>query len=122
MAHLGDYLPERVELGALRRLSYSNEIVTTDGGYEVRNGRWATPLKTFELSFPTSRRNDDDYLAVIAMFQNSLGGVHSFNFREWTDETGATVVKVRFDTPLEITGIDVNLDHIEKLTLVEVRG
>lgn len=121
MAHLDAYLPKRVEVGAVRRLRYSTATVVTDGGYEVRNARWSTPLKTFEISFPTAKRNNDDYLAVLDMYENALGGTHSFNFRDWTDETGSTVVRVRFDSELSITTPDPRYDHIDTLTLVEVR-
>lgn len=121
MTDFTDRLPSTVEQGALRRLSYATDVVTTDGGHEVRNARWATPLKTFEISFPTSRRDDDVYQAVVFLFEKTLGGLHTFLFKDWTDESGSSLIRVRFDSPLEITGIDRRLDHIEKLTLMEVR-
>ena len=121
MSHFTDRLPRNVEQGAVRSLKYSNDVVTTDGGFEVRNARWSTPLRTYEISFPTSTRTDATYLAVIALYQKTLGGTHSFDFQDWTDETGRTLVPVRFDTPLQITGIDIHHDHIEHITLVEVR-
>lgn len=119
MADLPDFLPSNVEQGALRRLRYSTDVVTTDGGYEVRNARWAEPLLTFEISFPTSKRNDDTYQAVRALYEKSLGGAYTFGFKDWAD--GGAVKTVRFDSPLSITGIDRNLDHIETITLVEVK-
>lgn len=118
MSHLDQYLPSTVEQGAIRRLEYSTEVVTTDGGFEVRNARWSTPLRTYEISFPTSKRTADTYLAVRALYEAAKGGLHSFNFKDWT---AGEVVAVRFDTPLNIQGIDHNLDHIETLTLKEVR-
>ena len=121
MAHLNTTLPIEIELGAIRRLRWETEVVTTDGGYEVRNSRWSSPLKTFEISFPPSTRDDPVYLAVIALYEAAQGGLHSFSFTDWTDETGGTVVRVRFDSPLEITGLATHLDHIETLSLVEVR-
>lgn len=119
--HLSDRLPSQVEQGAIRRLDYHTEVVTTDGGHEVRNARWSSPLRTYEISFPTSHRADDVYQAVIALYEKALGGLHSFDFKDWTDESGSTLVPVRFDTPLSITGIDRRLDKIEQLTLREVR-
>lgn len=121
MAHIDTTLPEEVELGAIRRLKWETEVVTTDGGYEVRNSRWSSPLKTFEVSFPPATRDNGIYQAVIALYEAAEGGLHTFNFTDWTDETGGTVVRVRFDSPLEITGIATHLDHIETVTLVEVR-
>lgn len=119
--HLADTLPAQVEQGAVRDIDWGTEVVTTDGGYEVRNNRWAEPIRTFEISFPTAKRDDPIYQAVIALFEKAQGGLHSFNFRDWTDESGGTVVPVRFDSSLKITGIDRRLDHIETLTLREVK-
>lgn len=121
MTHLAETLPRQVEQGAIRTLEYSTEVVETDGGYEVRNARWAEPLRHFEVSFPTSVRDDAIYQAVVALYEKALGGLHTFNFIDWTDDSGGTVVKVRFDSPLKITGLDRRLDHIETLTLVEVK-
>lgn len=121
MAHINENLPASVELGAIRRLRYSTDIVTTDGGHEVRNSRWSEPLRTYEISFPPATRDDPVYLAVIDLYTRAEGSAHTFNFTEWVDETLSTVVRVRFDTPLEITGLAVHLDQIENITLVEVR-
>lgn len=118
MTHLSVNLPPQVEQGAVRNLDYSTEIVTTDGGTEVRNARWSTPLRSFDISFPTAKRTDATYIAVKTIFDDSLGGLHTFNFKDWTtDDT----VKVRFDSALSITGIDIRHDHIESVRLVEVR-
>lgn len=121
MAHLTQTLPQEIELGAIRRVEWGTDIVTTDGGFEVRNNRWASPLRTYEVSFPTSLRDGTIYEAVVALYELAEGGLHSFNFIDWTDETGSTIVPVRFDSPLEITGAATHLDHIETLTLREVR-
>jgi hypothetical protein len=121
MAHLSDTLPPQVEQGAMRSLDYGSEIVTTDGGYEVRNNRWDGPKRIFEVSFPTAKRSDDPvYIAVKALYEKAEGGRHSFNFRDWTDPGAGTIVAVRFDSALKITGLDRNLDHIETLVLREV--
>ena len=122
MAHLADRLPTQIEQGAVRRLEYSTQVVETDGGGEVRNARWAAPLRTYEISFPAAQRSDPTYRAVLALYAAALGGLHSFNFAEWVDESASTIVPVRFDSPLAITGLDRRLDHIETLTLKEVRA
>ena len=119
--HLGTHLPPEVELGATRSLRWNTEIVKTDGGYEVRNSRWSAPLRTFEIGFPPSTRDDDNYNAVIALYAEAEGGLHTFNFRDWTDESGYTVVKVRFDSDLEISGLAPHLDQIRGVVLVEVK-
>lgn len=121
MTHFTDRLPQQVEVGAIRHLTYSNEVVKTDGGAEVRNARWSAPLRSYEISFPTAVRTDPTYLAVIALYDMTLGGTHTFDYAEWTDNTQSTIIKVRFDSPLSIQGVDIKHDHIETLTIVEVR-
>lgn len=121
MAHLTNTLPRQLELGAVVRTEWGTEVVTTDGGYEVRNNRWASPLRVIEASFPPSVRTNEIYTAVIALYDLAEGGLHSFNFVDWRDETGSTIIPVRFDSALEVTGIATHLDHIETLTLREVR-
>lgn len=117
MAHLTETLPSQVEQGAVRLEDYEVEIVETDGGYEDRNLRHANPKREYEISFPTSKRDAETYLAVVSLYHLAKGRLHSFTFKDWT--TGEHI-PVRFDSPLRITGIDQNLDHIETLTLREV--
>ena len=119
MGHIATTLPKRVEQGAIRTDDWSTEIVTTDGGHEVRNARWDAPLRTWEISFPTSARTGTDYLAVVALYDLAKGSLHTFNFIDWI-ATGEPV-RVRFDSPLRRTGVDRNLEHIETLTIKEVR-
>lgn len=121
MTHLADFLPPELELGPVQRTDWGIEVVTTDGGYEVRNARWSAPLRTFDVSFPPSTRDGEVYRAVIDLYEASMGGLHSFNYRVWTDESGLTIVPVRFDSPLEIEGIAGHLDHIATFSLKEVR-
>lgn len=121
MTHYATRLPRQIEVGAVRRLKYSVDVVTTDGGAEVRNARWSAPLRSYELSFPSAPRDDPVYQAVIDLYVLTGGGLHSFDMAEWVDNTHSTIVPVRFDSPLQITGLDHRLDHIDTLTLVEVR-
>lgn len=118
MADLASTLPPEVEIGAVRRLDYSTTVVTTDGGFEVRRGRWATPLRVYEISYPHAERDDPIYLAVLALYEEALGMAYSFLFRDWTDDT---LVTVRFDSPLEIDSPNGFLDHIVSMRLKEVR-
>lgn len=120
MTHLSSTLPRQIELLAVRTDDYAVEVVETDGGFEVRNLRHANSKRKYEISFPASRRNDPIYQAVLALYAAANGRLNSFNFVDWTDETGATIVPVRFDSELRITGVDYKHDHIETLQLVEV--
>ena len=117
MTHLATSLPTKVEQGAVRIDAYAVEVVETDGGYEVRNLRHANNKRRYEVSFPTSKRSDPTYQAVLALYAQAKGRTHSFSFTDWT--TGGSIA-VRFDSELRLTGLDYRLDHIETLTLVEV--
>lgn len=119
--HLTTALPQEIELGATRRLDYATEIVTTDGGREVRNNRWAAPLRVYEINYPPAHRDDPVYLAILALYEEAAGGLHSFDYHEWLDETESTIVPVRFDSPLEITGLAPDIDQVVSLVLKEVR-
>lgn len=121
MADLTTTLPREIEIGAVKRTDWSTEIVTTDGGNEVRNSRWSAPLVSYEISFPVSDRAQANYQAVVALYAEAMGKLYSFNLVDWTDETGMTTVEVRFDTALQITSISGQIDHIDTFTLVEVR-
>lgn len=117
MTELGMSLPSAVEQGAVRIDDFDVEVVETDGGYEVRNLRHSRSKRRYEVSFPTSKRDDTTYQAVLRLYAAAKGKLYSFQFKDWT--TG-DLIPVRFDSELRITGIDRNLDHIETLTLVEV--
>lgn len=120
MAHLADTLPTSVEIGAIKRIEWLPEIVTTDGGREVRNQRRSAPSIYFDIAFPTSTRDNAAYLEVLRLFNDSMGGLHTFNFVDWTDETGATIRIVRFEGEISVTGVAGHLDKIEVFTLKEV--
>lgn len=118
MVDLASHLPAEVEIGAVRRLEYATDVVTTDGGYEVRNSRWATPLRVYEISYPTATRTNATYQAVLDLYAEAMGGLYSFTFTDWTDQEA---VPVRFDSPLEIDSPAGHLDHIVSMRLKEVR-
>jgi hypothetical protein len=121
MAHLHITLPNSaVEIGAVKRLVWLPEIIPTDGGREVRNQRQSRPKRYYDISVPTATRDNEAYLTVLQLFDDSLGGNDTFQITDWTDETAGTVVKVRFDGELQITSPAGHLDHIDTFTLVEV--
>lgn len=118
--HLNMYLPEELEIGPVRRDDWGTQVVAMDGGTEHRNNRWDAPKRTWDISFPPSLRDGAVHQAVLNLYEAAEGMLHSFNFRDWSDETGATVIKVRFDGPLELTGHAAHYDQITSLTLIEV--
>lgn len=117
-ADLATTLPPQVEINAHRRLEYVTETVVTDGGFEVRNNRWADPLRTYEVSFPHARRDNAVYTAVVALFHEAKGSLYSFTFHDYIDDED---VVVRFDSALEIDTPTPDLDHIVSVVLKEVK-
>jgi hypothetical protein len=109
-----------VEIGAVKRLVWLPEIVTTDSGTEVRNQRQSRAKRYYDISVPTSTRDGSAYQTVLQLFEDSLGGADAFWITDWADESGETLVKVRFDGELSITSPAGHLDHIDTFTLVEV--
>jgi uncharacterized protein (TIGR02217 family) len=85
MAHIATRLSTHVEINAVRIEEYSVETVRSDGGNEVRNSRWSQPLLRFEISFPTSQRDDAVFLEVRNAYRATGGGLDSFKFRDWSD-------------------------------------
>lgn len=119
--HLDQSLPQRIELGAVRRIEWDTQIVTTDGGHEVRNNRWLLPVRTWEFSLPLMERDDADYQALIDLWTAAEGSLHSFWLNDPEDDTDATVYPVRFDTPLQLSFPTTTHVHIDTFTLVEVK-
>lgn len=85
MAHIATRLSDHVEIGAVRMEEFNVETVRSDGGNEVRNSRWSQPLLRFEISFPTSTRDDAVFLEVRDAYRATGGGLDSFKFRDWSD-------------------------------------
>ena len=54
MAFIDQRLPTQVEVNAVKRDDEDIEIVTTDGGHEVRNARSSQSLREFDISFPAA--------------------------------------------------------------------
>lgn len=117
--HLDMSLPTGIENGARRSLKWDVEVVTTDGGNELRNSRWSTPLRQWEIAYNNAQIDSSDHAAVEQMFYDTEGGTHTFN---WTDERTGEVVKVRFDADLQFTNTVGPFHHLDSFTIVEVRG
>jgi uncharacterized protein (TIGR02217 family) len=86
MTHIAFRLSDHVEIGAVRRdLDDGLEVIPLAGGGEVRNDEWAQPLLAFDISFPTSERDDDVFLEVRNAYRATRRGLHSFKFKDWSD-------------------------------------
>ncbi len=117
--HLWLSLPQKLEIGASRKDSWKAEIEPTDGGYEVRNTPWSSPLREYTLALPSKSVDDPDLVAVRDMWRNALGSVHTFNFTDWID---GDTVRVRFDGDLQMTTPKrLPKHHLDSYALLEVR-
>lgn len=85
MAHIATRLSQNVEINAVRRQRWDVEVVTSDGGSEVRNSRWSQPLLEFDVSYPTALRDDAVFQSVLQAYLATGGGLDSFAFTDWTD-------------------------------------
>jgi hypothetical protein len=117
--HLATQLTENHELNAVRIIERDFEVVRTDGGNEVRNTRWETPLRRFEVAGYHCNDDNADFLSIQEMWEDTEGGVHTFMFRDFVADE---LVKVRFDGGLQITAPAPHIRKIDTFTLQEVRG
>ena len=122
MAHLAVQLTENIEIGAVRILGQEGlEVITTDGLREVRNLRTDAEPRRWEISIPVVDIDGDttDYDAVQEMWFATDRGLSTFNFRDFIADE---IVKVRFESPLQITAPAGHLRHIDTFTLKEAIG
>lgn len=90
---IDERLSRDIEVGATARPRYMTDVITTDGGYEVRNQRWTYPLFEFEFNIePGNRRpnsGDDGLREFIDLFHAAAGRYDTFRFRDWGDYEGS---------------------------------
>lgn len=116
-------MTENVEIGAVRIHGQNSlEVVTTDGGKEVRNLRAEDEPRRYEVSLPAVNIEGGvttDYDSVRQIWADSGRGLEPFYFYDFVDEED---VLVRFDGELQITAPAGHLRHIDTFTLKEVIG
>lgn len=122
MSHIDVHLTRNIEIGAMRIDQQDGlEVVTTDGGREVRNQRMSEIPRRWEIALPTCNIGDDsaDYDAVRQMWADTERGLHTFNFHCFIDDE---TVKARFDSPIQFTAPAGHLRKIDTFTLKEALG
>lgn len=123
MGHLAQQLTENIENGAVRIDSQDSlEVVTTDGGTEVRNLRAEDEPRRWEISLPLvdiEGGDTTDYDSIRQMWRDTERGLHTFDFRCFVDDE---IVKVRFASQLQITAPARHLRHVDTLTIKEAIG
>lgn len=116
--HLWLSLPTAIENGAVRILQQDKEVILTDGGYEVRNTRWSSPLRSWQIAFNNATLTDANHASVEQMWRDTSGGTDTFNF---ADEREGDTARVRFDAELQFTNTVGPFHHLDTFTIREVR-
>lgn len=83
MAFLDVSFPRGVAAGVAGGPERRVDIVALASGAEERNERWRSSRRTYQAGLGI--RDADDLAAVIALFEEARGPLHSFRFRDWTD-------------------------------------
>jgi uncharacterized protein (TIGR02217 family) len=87
---IDDRLTDEIETTAKAFPRYSTEVVTTDGGWEVRNSRWAYPLHRFEFNITPGFQGSGDALDIfVDLFYAAGGMAETFKFKHWADYQGS---------------------------------
>jgi hypothetical protein len=120
---IGTRFTENVEIGAIRIHGQDSlEVVTTDGGKEVRNLRAEDEPRRYQVSLPVVDIEGDDtadYDSVRQMWADSGRGLEPFYFYDFVDDED---VLVRFESELQITADAGHLRQINTFTLKECLG
>jgi uncharacterized protein (TIGR02217 family) len=83
MAHLAIEFPRDVAAGCLGTLERRDEIVTLASGFDEVNQRWAHARRRWSAGLGI--RSADNLAAVLAVYEEARGRLHSFGFRDWMD-------------------------------------
>lgn len=81
-------LSEDIEVGAKVRPKFSTDIITTDGGWEVRNSRWAYPKHQFEFNAAPGEQGEQDLDEFVDLFYAAGGCDETFKIKHWADFEG----------------------------------
>jgi hypothetical protein len=116
-------LTENIEIGAIRIHGQDSlEVVTTDGGKEVRNLRAEDEPRRYQVAMPTANvegGDTTDYDSVRQIWKDSLRGLYPFYFHDFVDDED---VLVRFESAEQISAPAGHLRHIDTFTLKECLG
>jgi len=87
MAFLDLTFPRDIAAGVTGGPERRVDIVALSSGEEERNARWKHSRRSYDAGFGI--RSVDDLAAVVALFEEAGGPLHSFRFRDWSDFSSA---------------------------------
>lgn len=76
-------LPPEILVGYRRAIQRRTEVTELAGGGEERNARWAASRRRFEIGYGV--RDHDALADLIDFYEDRLGPLHTFRFRDWAD-------------------------------------
>lgn len=92
MAFLDLTFPRDIAAGVVGGPERRVDIVALSSGEEERNARWKHSRRSYDAG--VGIRSVDDLAAVIALFEEAGGQLHSFRFRDWSDfSSGSTTAQ-----------------------------
>jgi len=83
MSFIDILLPEKVMVNSVRREIEDTEIVTSVGGFEVRNIATAQSIFEYDISITPGDFDDATIEAVHALYKVCRGKTYGFRFRDW---------------------------------------
>lgn len=116
MHHPDLRLPTAIAAGIVRGKDLMVDKIAKSGGGTVRNQEWDTPLRDWEVPFPTMQRTSADFVAIEELWDAVNGNTDTFAF---FDEVAGEDVRVRFEGQLRQVHVAGPWWSFETLMLVE---
>ena len=76
-------LSPEILVGYRRNIQRRTEVTELAGGGEERNARWAASRRRFQIGYGV--RDHDALAELIDFYEDRLGPLHTFRFRDWAD-------------------------------------
>lgn len=83
MAFMDLTFPRDIAAGVTGGPERRVDVVALSSGDEERNARWKHSRRSFDAAMGV--KDIDDLAAVVALFEEAGGRLHSFRFRDWSD-------------------------------------
>lgn len=85
MAFFELVFPINYSIGAIGGCGWSTRVVTTDAGFEYRQGMWSTTRGEWHVGH--NLRTPAEWGVLVAFHRLMGGKLHGFRYRDWTDYT-----------------------------------
>lgn len=79
-------LSRNIEVGAKKRIKFSTELVTVDGGQRMANARWSYPLHEWDCTVEPQQPDGVDVAATVNLFYAAGGKFDTFLLHDFMDD------------------------------------